>query len=120
MKRPVIKEAKAADYADYLEALIREFSSETTKVQSYKALKSFVESNCKLLKNMDLSDADMASKDDKKIERALKFANELLVYNDTLDKLFEKVAPIMSSERGEKEAASISEEALKIAMNGKG
>jgi hypothetical protein len=98
MKRPTIKDVAASRYADYLEGLLKEFQSETTKVKSYKALKNFVETNSKVLEELSLSADKMSDKEDKLVERTLKFANEILHYNETLDKLYNSIGPILAAE----------------------
>ena len=111
MEKPKIKDKDVEKYVDYLEKRLAGYDSEHTMAKSYLALKHFVESNCKVLQDMQLTEFNMQDKDDKIAERTLKFAKEILSYNEDLESLEKKVSPKTLSEE-QKKTGNPLEEAL--------
>ena len=93
MNRPTIKDAKAKLYIEYLEKKLSNFSSSTTKVKSYIALKNFIEKNSEALSKVDINSATISDKEDKLIDRAMKFFKELDSYITNLEKMGGMISP---------------------------
>lgn len=111
MKRPTIKDVAASRYADYLEAKLEAMSSESTKTQSYYALKSFIEANCVLVKDLKITSEDLDNKDSRIADRVMKFINEILSHNKNLDELEKMITPVIISD-GKKQTGSLLEKSL--------
>lgn len=93
MNRPTIKDAKAKLYVEYLENKLSNFSSSTTKVKSYIALKNFIEKNSEALGKVDINSDTISDKEDRLIDRAMKFFKELDAYIANLEKMAEMISP---------------------------
>lgn len=95
-----------------LERELEAFSLDTVLIKSYLALRGFVEDASDVLKETKVSAAKFNDKDDKMIERALKFADKLDEYNDKLEKMKKKIIPELLEAEEKKQAGSILEKAL--------
>lgn len=93
MNRPAIKDAKAKLYVEYLENKLSNFSSSTTKVKAYIALKNFIEKNSEALGKVDINSDTISDKEDRLIDRAMKFFKELDAYIANLEKMAEMISP---------------------------
>ena len=91
MNRPSITDPKAKKYVKYLENKLKEFEIGSTEVESYLALKNFISQGNTLLTKLNFSGDELSDKDDKAVERGLKFADKLLDYNQSLQELYEKI-----------------------------
>ncbi len=93
MKRPSIKDAKTKEYVEYLEDKLKKFSASTTKVKSYIALKNFIDQNSEALGKVAINSDTISDKEDRLVDRAMKFFKELKDYNSNLDAMREMISP---------------------------
>tara|TARA_R110001592_G_scaffold190364_1_gene436254 strand:- start:5551 stop:5913 length:363 start_codon:yes stop_codon:yes gene_type:complete len=91
MKRPKITDVKASKYVDYLEDKLKGFEIGSIEAESYLSLKNFISQGNALLAKIKFDGSELGDKDDKQIERGLKFADKMLDHNSALRDLFEKV-----------------------------
>tara|TARA_R110000765_G_scaffold206318_5_gene311269 strand:- start:866 stop:1225 length:360 start_codon:yes stop_codon:yes gene_type:complete len=114
MKRPKIIDSKASRYADYLEGKLKDFTLESQKVKTYLSLKNFVEQSSKLLMNFKVSDKEdnLSDKDDKALDRGLKFGKEIDDLQTLLDKMYAEIGEL-PEEKGKQEAAGAYEESMR-------
>lgn len=112
MERPPIKDKEASKYVDYLEQCLKNYTSEKTIALSYLALKNFVDENNKILSTTKLNKSAISDKDDKYIERMLKFAKEVKEYNENLEQMEKKIKPHVM-EDAKKISSSVYEDALR-------
>ncbi len=119
MKSEDIKDVKVRKYVKSLESKLEEFEAKSVKVQSYLALKNFVSQGNKLLAGYKVSDSadELSDKEDKALERGLKFAEKLEPQQALLDKMYNEIGELVS-EKGEREAGSAYEKAMKNIKNG--
>lgn len=111
MNRPQIKDKKISEYVDFIEGKLKALSSESTKTQSFFALKAFIESNCKVVKDLNITNEDLDNKDSRIADRVMKFVNEILSHNKNLDELEKMIQPISSAEN-KKDTGSILEQSM--------
>lgn len=116
MKRPTTSDKKVIKYLDYLEGKLEEFSSFSTKVKSYEALRNFIDQGNSLLRGCNFHGEELNDKEDKAVERGLKFADKMLIYNSNLDELFEMIGSPkdLDKDPNAKEAGSDYEAMLNI------
>ena len=114
--RPDIKDVKVQKYVSYLEQKLRALDVDSIQVKSYKSLRKFVENNNSVLEKAHFTREDMSDKDDKFIERAFKYADKILDYNEALEKMFENIGDKWVEET-EQEAATMYEEAMNKAKS---
>ena len=116
MKRPVVTDKKTLKYIEHIEGKLSEFSSLTTKVKSYEALRNFIDQGNRLLRGCNFDGDELNDKEDKAVERGLKFADKMLVYNSNLDELYEMIGSPKDIEKdlNAKEAGSNYEEMLEL------
>lgn len=112
MERPIIKDSKVSAYVDELERQLSNFKSEKPIVKSYLTLKRYIEENNKMVDNIDFELSKLSDKDDKTIDRAIKYIDEIMSYNDKLQKMEKMVNPVVL-EAETQEAGGILEQALK-------
>ena len=115
MKRPKINDVRATKYIDYLEAKLEGFSSKSDqKVNSYKSLLNFITQGNKLLASYKVSDdaTELADKDDKALERGIKFSEKLESLQTLLDKLYNEIGEL-PDEKGKVKAASAYEKLMR-------
>jgi len=102
MERPKGMSKPHLKYVEYLEKKVKDFSSTTTKVKSYYALKKTVDGLNKLMldgveidgkKHDLLSTHTLADKDDKIFDRFFKFIDKLESFLSTMDKLSSQISP---------------------------
>ena len=117
MDRPTIKEKKANEYVDFLEAQLSNFKADTTNVRLYLGVKKQVD-NMALLLNQDavevpapteddpervktvsiMSMETLSSKDDKFMDRFTKIMDKFLEYSENLNIAAEKINPEVLSD----------------------
>lgn len=114
--RPDIKDVKVQKYVSYLEQKLRALDVDSIQVKSYKSLRKFVENNNSVLEKAHFTREEMSDKDDKFIERAFKYADKILDYNEALEKMFENIGDKWVEET-EQEAATMYEEAMNKAKS---
>lgn len=113
MRKPAIIDGKVKKYVEYLEDKLSEFSSTSVEVDSYLALRNFVYQGNKLLSELSFDGTELKDKDDKAIERGLKFADKVLDYNQSLSELYEKVGEKKVEEaKGKQKSASVYESVM--------
>ena len=110
MNRPIIKDVKVQKYVDSLESKLEELSSGKVKAESYLSLKKFIQGNNAVLKEANITLVEMSDKEDKFVERAFKFADKLVQYNEMLDKLYAQLGESYIEEV-DRESASVYEQA---------
>lgn len=111
MKRPIIKDKDIEDYVLFLEDQLDNFKAESTRVESYLGLKKIVDDINKALKGATINLTKISDKDDKYMERVLKFADKVDEYNDKLDAMEKKINPD-KLEDAKKNYGNVLEEAL--------
>jgi len=109
MSRPIIRDAKILKYVESLESKLDTLSSGKVKAESYLSLKSFVESNNSVLKDANITQIEMSDKEDKFVDRAFKYADKLVIYNEMLDKLYAQLGE-QYIEEVDRESASVYEQ----------
>ena len=114
--RPEIKDVKVQKYVSYLEQKLRALDVDSIQVKSYKSLRKFVENNNSVLEKAHFTREEMSDKDDKFIERAFKYADKILDYNEALEKMFENIGDKWVEET-EQEAATMYEAAMNKAKS---
>ena len=116
MKRPKIIDSKTNKYVDYLEGKLKDFNLDSQKVKTYLSLKNFVEQSSKLLMNFKVEDNEdnLSDKDDKALDRGLKFGKEIDDLQSLLDKMYAEIGEL-PEEKGKQEAAGSYEEAMRKA-----
>lgn len=129
MERPKGFNKNQEEYVSYLEKKIEDFSTESTKVNSYFALKKTVDGlnalmtggieivnpDTQALEKHDLlSPTALADKDDKMFDRFFKFIDKLESFLGTIDKLADQISPELL---GEETFASEYEEILNQSKN---
>ena len=114
--RPDIKDVKVQKYVSYLEQKLRALDVDSIQVKSYKSLRKFVENNNSVLEKAHFTREEMSDKDDKFIERAFKYADKILDYNEALEKMFENIGDKWVEET-EQEAATMYEAAMNKAKS---
>ena len=114
MKRPKIIDSKTNKYVDYLEGKLKDFNLDSQKVKTYLSLKNFVEQSSKLLMNFKVEDNEdnLSDKDDKALDRGLKFGKEIDDLQSLLDKMYAEIGEL-PEEKGKQEAAGSYEEAMR-------
>lgn len=116
MKRPDISslDKRQKEYVEYLEKKCEMLNNDTALVDSYLALKNFVIENNKVIKVTKLSEESLKGKDEKYVDRVMKYTDKLGDYIDTLYnfemKIDEKCIPV--NDKKEKQGASVYEQAL--------
>jgi len=113
--RPEIRDVKVQKYVAWLEEKLRALSVDNIQINSYKSLRNFVENNNKVLTEAHFTKQDLSDKEDKFIERAFKYADKVLDYNEALDKMYDKIGDKWIDEDEEQESATAYEEAIKKA-----
>ena len=105
MKRPKIIDSKTNKYVDYLEGKLKDFNLDSQKVKTYLSLKNFVEQSSKLLMNFKVEDNEdnLSDKDDKALDRGLKFGKEIDDLQSLLDKMYAEIGEL-PEEKGKQEA----------------
>lgn len=93
MKRPTIKEKAAQEYATYLEDRIAQFEAETTINSFYLGLKKQVENISKLFHDIEVTEEDLKSKEDKFFDRYFKYLEKADAIAEGLIKMQNRVAP---------------------------
>jgi uncharacterized coiled-coil DUF342 family protein len=93
MERPPIKDKRVLKYVEDLERQLEALGTQSTINGSYFALKNYIDANNAILTEFKLTVDEVSDKDDKISERTMKFAKELLDYNEDLEKLREKISP---------------------------
>ena len=107
MNKPSITDPKVKKYVEYLERKLEALNSEDAEVDSYLALKNFIKQGNKIMRNANFDGDELSDKEDKALERGLKFADKVLEYNDDLKELEEKTGKEkIKKEEGKKESAS--------------
>mgnify|MGYP001282652091 FL=1 len=119
MKLEDIKDVKVRRYVRGLQLKLEEFEANTTKVKSFLALKNFITQNNKLLTNYRVSDSadELSDKEDKALERGLKFSEKLDYLQTLLDKMYGEIGEI-PEEQGKQKAASAYEQVMRDLKNG--
>ena len=119
MKLEDIKDVKVRKYVKGLQSKLEEFESKSVKVHSYLALKNFISQGNKLLAGYRVSNSadELSDKDDKALERGLKFAEKLESQQSLLDKMYNDIGELIS-EKGERVAGSAYEKAIKNIKTG--
>jgi hypothetical protein len=117
MKRPKKGvDPKIEKYIDYLEDKLKGFDLGGIEAESYLSLKNFISQGNNLLKKIKFDGSELGDKDDKQIERGLKFADKMLDHNAALRDLYEKVGgkkiEELESKEDKKEVASSYEAAM--------
>ena len=110
MKRPEIKDKDVLKYVEYLEEKISNMNANTTTAIAYRSLNSFVIKASKVINDVIINTKEFSNKDDKLVERAQKFANELPSYVKDLKELEKHLEP-STIEQVKKESASLYEKA---------
>lgn len=95
-----------------LELELEYYRSEKTAARSYLALKRFVDENNRVLMDLNLNATKISDKDDKYVERMLKFAKELKDYVSDLEAMEKKIKP-ETMEKVKQESSSIYEDAMR-------
>jgi len=113
MKLEDIKDVRVRKYVKKLEAKLEEFSLRTAKVNSYLSLKNFIEQGNKLLNSYKVSEeaTELSDKDDKALERGLKFSEKLSSLQELLDKMYSQIGEL-PEDKGKIESSSSYEKAL--------
>lgn len=117
MKRPKITDVRVSKYVDYLEAKLEGFSDKSSrKVKSYRSLLNFVDQGNKLLASYKVSESasELSDKDDKALERGIKFSEKLESLQSLLDKLFSEIGQL-PEDLEKVEAGSAYEKAMREA-----
>lgn len=115
MTHPKIKDPEVQQYVDELLRKIENFSSDTTLVKSYFALKRFIDENNKLVTELEMDTMNLTEKDDKLHDRVTKYMDNIIEFNKNLSEMEKMINPeVMEAER-KKESAGKFEKA----MNGK-
>ena len=119
MKLEDIKDIKVRKYVKSLQSKLEEFDARSVKVDSYLALKNFISQGNKLLAGYKVSDSadELSDKEDKALERGLKFSEKLESQQALLDKMFNEIGELLE-EKGERKAGSAYEKAFKNIKNG--
>ena len=117
MKRPKKStDIKIEKYIDYLEDKLKGFEIGGIEADSYLSLKHFIGQGNKLLKAVNFDGTELGDKDDKAVERGLKFSDKILDHNAALRDLYEKVGgkkiEELESKEDKKEVASSYEAAM--------
>lgn len=113
MNKPSITDTKVKKYVEYLERKLEAFTDGGTDVDSYLALQNFIKQGNKIMLSADFDAENLSDKDDKAVERGIKFADKVLEYNENLKELEEKIgAERIKAVKGKKEAASAYEASL--------
>lgn len=120
MERPEIKDKKVLEYVLDLERQLDNFKSDKTIAKSYIANKKFLDGVNAVVYACDIDITTIMDKDDKVIDRASKFVDNLISYNEKLQKLEGMVNPkvITDADAEIRESGSILEEALRKKNNG--
>ena len=111
MKRPIIKDAEVRRYVEHLESKIKAISTQSLKAETYLSLRNFIKNNNTILKNADLTEEDASNKDDKLMDRAFKYADNIWKYLETADKIYDNLGETYVEEV-DREEASVYEKAL--------
>lgn len=111
MKRPIIKDAEVRRYVEHLESKIKAVNTQSLKAQTYLSLRNFIKNNNTILKNADLTEEDASNKDDKLMDRAFKYADNIWKYLETADKIYDNLGETYVEEV-DREEASVYEKAL--------
>lgn len=93
MERPEIKDKKVLEYVEDLERQLKNFQAETTIAKSYVASKRFIDGINQVVYAVQMDIRSISNKDDKVIDRASKFMDNILEYNEKLKKLEAMVNP---------------------------
>lgn len=113
MNKPSITDSKVKKYVDHLEKKLEAFTKGNVEVESYLALANFVKQGNKIMESANFDANNLSDKDDKALERAIKFADKVLEYNQSLSELYEKIGTEkIEKEKGKKQAASSYEAAM--------
>ncbi len=111
MKRPIIKDAEVRRYVEHLESKIKAVNTQSLKAETYLSLRNFIKNNNTILKNADLTEEDASNKDDKLMDRAFKYADNIWKYLETADKIYDNLGETYVEEV-DREEASVYEKAL--------
>jgi hypothetical protein len=107
MKRPTIKEKAAQEYATYLEDRLDRFEAKTTVTKFYVGLKKQVDNISELFDEIEVSQADLKSKDDKFFDRYFQYLRYSADIVSNLESIEKKIAPKKEDERKIKDGASL-------------
>ena len=111
MKRPIIKDVEVRKYVEHLESKIKAINTQSLKAETYLSLRNFVKNNNSILKNIELTEASVSDKDDKLMDRAFKYADNIWKYLEIADKIYDSLGETYVEEV-DREEASIYEKAL--------
>jgi len=110
MDKPKFNTPSQERYVAHLESIIKNYSSDTTMANSYRALKSFIDDlNTLMIEGIDIdgkkvkivSSESLSSKDDKLMDRVFKFIDKQADYNFNLKKLEQEIAPLKNEAKKE-------------------
>lgn len=120
MERPEIKDKHVLEYVEFIEKQLLNFQAETTIAESYIATKKFIDRVNRVVFNVEIDEKTITNKDDKVIDRASKFVDNILDYNDKLKKLEAMVNPkaIEDAKSEMRESGGFLEEAIRKSENG--
>lgn len=111
MKRPIIKDAEVRKYVEHLESKIKAINTQSLKAETYLSLRKFIKGNNSILKDTDLTAEDASNKEDKLMDRAFKYADNIWKYLETADKIYDNLGETYVEEV-DREEASVYEKAL--------
>jgi hypothetical protein len=111
MKRPIIKDVEARKYVEHLESKLRDLNTDSIKCETYKSLRTFIHNNNKILMSA-ISEEEASNKDDKIMDRAFKYADNISKYVETLDKIYAGLGDKYVQEI-DRESGSVYEMAMK-------
>ncbi len=116
MKLEDIKDARIRKHVRSLEVRLEEFESGSTKVDAYLSLKNFIEQGSKLLKDFKIEGDELSDKNDKTLDRGLKFGEKLNDLITLLNSLESQIGEL--PDKGERKAGSAYEKAFKNIKGG--
>jgi|TARA_R110001583_G_scaffold67531_8_gene193136 hypothetical protein len=118
MKLEDIKDVKVRKYVKGLQSKIEEFDLGSTKVDSYLALRNFIKQGNRLLADYRVVSAEeLSDKEDKALERGLKFGEKLESLQSLLDKYYGEIGEL-PEEKGRQQAGSTYEAVMRERKNG--
>lgn len=117
MKRPKKgTDPKIEKYIDYLEDKLKGFDIGGIEAESYLSLRNFISQGNTLLKKIKFDGSELGDKDDKQIERGLKFADKMMDHNAALRDMFDKVGASKIKELESKEDVKEAASSYELAM----
>jgi hypothetical protein len=118
MKLEDIKDVKVRKYVKSLQTKLQEFELGSTKVDSYLALRNFIKQGNKLLSDYKVVSAEeLSDKEDKALERGLKFGEKLESLQSLLDKYYAEIGEL-PEEKGKQQAGSAYEAVMRERKDG--